>query len=348
MVMRTFWHAHEPIQISSPNSVLIDPVTPVTKTLYGYVMRAQRSGTWYGVIAYTLWGVLPLYFTLLEPATPLEILANRIIWSLVICVIVLVAIRGLRRLLAINRRQAVLLALAGVVLSVNWLTFVYAVTTNQVVEASLGYFINPLVTVALGVVVLRERLTQWQITALTIATIAVILLTVNYGRIPWIALSLALSFAAYGLLKKKAGVPALESLTFETLVLFLPAIGYQVWLYLNGTATLTGYGADHTMLLIGLGAVTAVPLFFFGAAAVRIPLTSLGLLQYIAPVLQFLIGVLLLSESMPPVRWIGFGLVWIALVIFTVDMVRNSRPSPRSSNPLATVDETSSSSQSSG
>jgi chloramphenicol-sensitive protein RarD len=303
-------------------------VAPAAATLYGRVVTAQRSGTWYGVVAYTLWGIFPLYFTLLEPATPLEILANRIIWSLVVCFAVLLLIRGLPRLLQLNRRQVVLLTIAGVVLSINWLTFVYAVTTNQVVEASLGYFINPLVTVALGVVVLRERLNGWQIAALALATVAVVLLTANYGRVPWIALTLALSFASYGLLKKKAGVPALESLTFETLVLFVPAVGYQIWLYTAGTATLTGYGIEHTMLLIGLGAITAIPLFFFGAAAVRIPLTSLGLLQYIAPVLQFLIGVVLLSESMPAVRWIGFGLVWTALVIFTVDMIRRARAAP--------------------
>lgn len=311
-------------------------MAPAAATLYGRVVTAQRSGTWFGVVAYTLWGIFPLYFTLLEPTTPSEILANRIIWSLVVCLAVLLSIRGLPRLLRLTRRQAVLLALAGVVLSINWLTFVYAVTTNQVVEASLGYFINPLVTVALGIVVLRERLNSWQIAALAIATVAVVILTANYGRIPWIALTLTLSFASYGLLKKKAGVPALESLTFETLVLFPPAVGYQVWLYTNGTATLTDNGFEHTLLLIGLGVITAIPLFFFGAAAVRIPLTSLGVLQYITPVLQFLIGVVLLSESMPAVRWIGFGLVWIALVIFTVDMIRRSRTlSPVSSTPMS-------------
>ena len=183
---------------------------------------------------------------------------------------------------------------------------------------------------------LRERLNSWQIAALAIATVAVVILTVNYGRIPWIALTLTLSFASYGLLKKKAGVPALESLTFETLVLFPPAVGYQVWLYANGTATLTDNGLEHTLLLIGLGVITAIPLFFFGAAAVRIPLTSLGVLQYITPVLQFLIGVVLLSESMPAVRWIGFVLVWTALVIFTVDMIRQSRtPAPVNSSPTS-------------
>lgn len=286
---------------------------------------AGKSGTLYGVLAYTLWGIFPLYFTILEPATPLEILANRIIWSLVVCLLVLIALRRIHQLRQLNRRQAILLSAAGIMLSINWLTFVYAVTTNQVVEASLGYFINPLVTVALGVLLLKERLSRAQWSAIALAAVAVVILTLNYGRIPWIALTLALSFAGYGLLKKRANVPAFESLTFETMVLFIPALALQGWLYWDGTATLTGYGATHTMLLIGLGAITTLPLVLFGAAAIRIPLTSLGLLQYIAPILQFLIGVVILGETMPPARWFGFVLVWIALMIFTWDSVRRAK-----------------------
>ncbi len=284
-----------------------------------------KSGAFYGVLAYTLWGIFPLYFTLLEPATPLEILANRIIWSLVVCFVVLLALRRLRQLRQLDRRQALLLTAAGVLLSINWLTFVYAVTTNQVVEASLGYFINPLVTVALGVLVLQERLNRVQWCAIALAATAVLILTMNYGRIPWIALTLALSFAGYGLLKKRANVPAFESLTFETLVLLAPALAFQLWLYINGTETLTGYGTSHTLLLVGLGVITTLPLVLFGAAAIRIPLTSLGVLQYIAPVLQFLIGIVVLGETMPPARWFGFILVWVALMIFTWDLVRRTR-----------------------
>ncbi len=284
-----------------------------------------KSGAFYGVFAYTLWGIFPLYFTLLEPATPLEILANRIIWSLVVCFVVLLALRRLRQLRQLDRRQALLLTAAGVLLSINWLTFVYAVTTNQVVEASLGYFINPLVTVALGVLVLQERLNRVQWCAIALAATAVLILTMNYGRIPWIALTLALSFAGYGLLKKRANVPAFESLTFETLVLLAPALAFQLWLYINGTETLTGYGTSHTLLLVGLGVITTLPLVLFGAAAIRIPLTSLGVLQYIAPVLQFLIGIVVLGETMPPARWFGFILVWVALMIFTWDLVRRTR-----------------------
>ena len=284
-----------------------------------------KSGAFYGVLAYTLWGIFPLYFTLLEPATPLEILANRIIWSLVVCFVVLLALRRLRQLRQLDRRQALLLTAAGVLLSINWLTFVYAVTTNQVVEASLGYFINPLVTVALGVLVLQERLNRVQWCAIALAATAVLILTMNYGRIPWIALTLALSFAGYGLLKKRANVPAFESLTFETLVLLPPALAFQLWLYINGTETLTGYGTSHTLLLVGLGVITTLPLVLFGAAAIRIPLTSLGVLQYIAPVLQILIGIFVLGETMPPSRWFGFILVWVALMIFTWDLVRRTR-----------------------
>lgn len=288
------------------------------------VAPAQR-GILYGAAAYALWGIFPLYFTLLEPASPMEILANRIVWSLVVCGVSVWALGRIRELCRLSRRQAILLAGAAVLLSVNWLTFVYAVTTQQVVEASLGYFINPLVTVALGVVLLGERLSRAQTGALALAGAAVAILTVNYGRVPWIALTLALSFAFYGLLKKQAGVGALESLTFETLVLFPAAVGYMVWSGVTGSQTLIGAGAAHAVLLMGLGAITTAPLLLFGAAATRIPLTSLGLLQYIAPVLQFLIGVVLLGEPMPAVRWVGFLMVWAALIVFTADIVVRAR-----------------------
>ncbi len=300
-------------------------VAPRGPAPYGRRVTSSRRGIGYGAGAYALWGIFPLYFTLLEPASPMEILTYRIVWSLLVCVIALATLRRLSNLRSVTPHQFRLLASAGVLLSLNWLTFVYGVTTDQVVEASLGYFINPLVTVALGVVVLGERLNRPQIVALAVAGAAVVILTVNYGRIPWIALTLALSFAFYGLLKKKAGVGALESLTLETAVLFLPATGWLVWLGATGTQTFTGYGTAHALLLIGLGVITTAPLLLFGAAATRIPLTTLGLLQYIAPVLQFLIGVVLLGEPMPTVRWIGFALVWLALAIFTADMLQRTR-----------------------
>lgn len=279
-----------------------------------------------GVAAYSLWGLVVLYWPLVEPAAPAEILAHRIAWSLVLVAVVLAVTRRLRSSIArVDRRQAGLLTLAALLIAGNWLTYIWAVTTEQVVETSLGYFINPLITVALGVLVFGEPLRRNQRLALGIATLAVVVLTVDYGRPPWIALTLAITFALYGLLKKQAGVDALESLALETLVLVVPAVGYLVWLGATGAGTFTAAGIDHAVLLAGAGVVTAVPLLAFGAAAVRLPLTTIGLLQYLAPSIQFALGVTLLAEPMPLPRLAGFALVWLALVVFTVDGVRTVR-----------------------
>lgn len=294
-------------------------------------MTTTQRGILYGAAAYVLWGIFPLYFPLLLPASPGEILAHRIIWSLVIVGLVLLLLRRFIRMFTLAPRQRLLLGIAAIMLSVNWLTYVYGVLTNQVVETSLGYFINPLVTVALGVFVLGERLNRVQLVAVLLAGVAVALLTWSYGRVPWIALTLAFSFGCYGLLKKKADVPPFESLAFETTVLVLPAAAYVLWLSLSGGSTLATQGWGHALLLVGLGVVTALPLLLFGAAATTIPLVTLGLLQYIAPTLQFLIGVMILDEPMPANRWYGFLLVWVALVIFTADSWRRTRqstPSP--------------------
>ena len=291
-------------------------------------MTTQRRGILLGAAAYLLWGLFPLYFPLLVPAGAGEILAHRIIWSLVMVVAALLAMRRLPGLWHIPGRARVLLAVAAVCLSVNWLTYVYGVLSNQVVEASLGYFINPLVTVALGVAVLHERLTRLQAVAIGLAAVAVGVLTFSYGSVPWIALILALSFASYGLLKKKADAPAFDSLGFETAVLMIPAVGYVLWLSASGAATFATQGWLHASLLVGLGLVTALPLLLFGAAATSIPLITLGLLQYITPILQFLIGVLVFAEPMPAVRWLGFVLVWCALLIFSADSWRRRRGSP--------------------
>jgi chloramphenicol-sensitive protein RarD len=288
-------------------------------------MSSVRRGTLFGIAAYVMWGIFPLYFPLLEPATPLEILAHRIVWSLVIVGAIVLARRRVKRLFSISRRQFTLLSIAAVLLAINWGTYVYGVNSGQVVETSLGYFINPLVTVCLGVVVLHERLRPAQWTALGLALLAVVILTVDYARPPWIALTLACSFGFYGLMKKQAHVGAVESLTTETGVLFLPAAAYLAFLAFNGTQTFTSDGSMHVALLVTLGAVTAAPLVCFGAAATRIPLTTLGLLQYIAPTLQFLIGVLILSEPMPRTRWVGFCIVWVALVILTADSLHSAR-----------------------
>jgi chloramphenicol-sensitive protein RarD len=271
--------------------------------------------------------LFPLYWPLLEPAGAVEILAHRIVWSFVAVLILLVVLRswGWIPQLLRDRRRFGLLAIAAVVITFNWGTYIYGVNTGQVVETSLGYFINPLVTVLLGVVVLGERLRRAQWTAVAIAAVAVGVLTVDYGRVPWIALVLAFSFATYGLLKKKANVGAVESLAVETGVLLLPMSAYLVWLQATGAATFGREGVGHALLLGGSGVVTAIPLLFFGAAAIRVPLTQLGLLQYLAPTLQLAIGVLLYDEPMPAVRLLGFALVWTALIVFTADSLAASR-----------------------
>jgi chloramphenicol-sensitive protein RarD len=280
-----------------------------------------RGGLGYGVAAYLLWGLFPLYWPLLEPAGAVEILAHRVLWSLLTMLVVVVASRRLPQLRAIFRRhrERNLLTVAAVVVAVNWGTYIWGVNHHRVVETSLGYFINPLVTVLMGVLILRERLRPWQWVALGIATVAVVGLTVDYGHPPWVALTLAFSFGTYGLAKKQAGVEAVESLTYETLVLVPVALAYLFWLGAAGDSHFLGHGAGHALLLASTGVVTAVPLLCFGAAAIRVPMTTLGLLQYLAPILQFLLGVTVLDEHMSTMRWLGFGLVWVALVVFTVE-----------------------------
>jgi chloramphenicol-sensitive protein RarD len=278
-----------------------------------------RRGFVYGVAAYLLWGLFPLYWPLLEPAGAVEILAHRVAWSVVTMLVVAAASRRLPHLRALfgRRRARNLLLVAAVVIAVNWGTYIYGVNNHRVVETSLGYFINPLVTVLMGVLILRERLRPWQWAAITIAAVAVLGIAVEYGHPPWVALTLAFSFGTYGLAKKQAGVDAVESLTFETLVLAPVALGYLLWL--GGSGNFVGHGVGHSFLLASTGVVTAVPLLCFGAAAIRVPMTTLGLLQYLAPILQFLLGVTVLDEHMSAMRWVGFGLVWVALVMFTIE-----------------------------
>jgi chloramphenicol-sensitive protein RarD len=287
----------------------------------------ERRGILYGVSAYLLWGLFPLYFPLLKPAKPLEILSHRVVWSLVFVVIVLLIRREwawMRKTVGSARRLGLLL-LAASTIAVNWGVYIWAVNNNHVVEASLGYFINPLVTVLLGIFLLHERLRTAQWLAVGLATVAVLVLTVNYGRLPWIALTLAFSFATYGLVKKIIGMPVIESLGVETALLFLPAMAYLIWLQGNGQLRF-GHVAVGTSVLLALsGVITAVPLLMFGASAARVPLSTLGLLQYITPVIQFLIGVLVVHEALPPSRLAGFTLVWAALIVFTVDSINASR-----------------------
>jgi chloramphenicol-sensitive protein RarD len=300
----------------------------------------HRKGLLAGIGAYFLWGLFPLYWPLLEPAKPVEILAHRIVWSFVFLAVVLAATIGFRWVRTLGRRRALLLALAAVLITVNWGTFIHGVNSDQVVEVSLGYFINPLVTVALGVTVLRERLSRPQQVAVLIAAAAVVLLALDYGRPPWIALTLAFSFGLYGLIKKHVGVDGTQSLAVETAVLVVPALAYLAWLEADGSATFATEGAGHIALLAFGGVATAVPLMLFGAAAIRIPLSTVGLLQYIAPSIQFLIGVGLNHEAMPLSRLAGFALVWVALATFTADAVRKARRSARAAHPVPVAEPT--------
>jgi chloramphenicol-sensitive protein RarD len=288
-----------------------------------------RTGVVYGLAAYVLWGLFPLFFPLLEPAGAIEILAHRIVWSLAAFALVLAVARNFRGLAAIfrNRRRALLLAAAAILIAVNWGTFIYAVNSEHVIEGSLGYFINPLVSVAFGVLVFRERLRGRQMVALGLGACAVVVLTVDYGRLPWVALTLALSFGTYGLVKKLAAAGAAESLAFETLVLMLPALAYIVAIQVAGSGSFGHHAPGHALLLVASGPVTALPLLFFSASVTRVPLTVVGMLQYITPTLQFLVGLLINGEAMPASRWIGFALVWLALAVLTADMFQSAQRS---------------------
>jgi chloramphenicol-sensitive protein RarD len=285
-------------------------------------MPEMRRGVAYGIAAYGIWGLFPLYFPLLKPAGAVEILAHRMVWSLFVMLTILVVARNWSWIRRLTPRRLGLLALAALIIAGNWGTYIYAVNSGHTLEAALGYFINPLIIVLLGVAVFRERLRPWQWAAVGLGTVAVVVLTIDYGRLPWIALVLAGAFTTYGLLKKFANMPSAESLTVETLVLFVPALVFLGMLETRGTGTFGHAGAGQAALLAGAGVITAVPLLLFNGAAIRVPLTVIGMMQYITPVLQFLIGLLIQHEDMPASRWIGFVLVWAALVILTADSLR--------------------------
>lgn len=293
----------------------------------------SRSGLAYAVSAYGLWGFLPIYFIALAPTGPVEIVAWRILLSLVFCALLIVITRSWRSFRALLRDRRVVLTMgaAGVLIFVNWFTYVFATLNGQVVEAALGYFINPIVTVFLGVIVLRERLNATQWTAVGISIVAVVVLAVGYGQLPWIALVLAFSFGFYGLIKKRVGhrVDAVSGLTLETAWLAPVAAVILVLVSASGALTMGSLGTWHTVLLLAAGAVTAVPLLLFAAASRRLPLTYMGFIQYFAPFIQFLVGVVVLREPMPLERWIGFGLVWLALAVLTFDLLRGARASRR-------------------
>lgn len=296
----------------------------------------SRSGLLYAVASYGLWGILPLYFLLLRPSGAFEVVAFRILMSLVFCVLLLTVTRawgGFRRLLH-DRRTMLFMALAAVAIYVNWQVYIFAALNGHVLEGSLGYFINPLVTVLLGVLVLRERVRPAQWAALLLAFVAIVVIVVGYGSFPWIALVLAFSFGAYGLIKRIVGpkVDAVGGLTLETAWLAPVAVAQLVLVGTIGGGVQFGqHGAFHVAMLLLAGVATTVPLLLFAAGARRLPLVALGMAQFLAPVLQFLVGWLLLHEQMPAERWIGFALVWIALVVLMTDMIVAAKPPRRAS-----------------
>src|SRR4051794_37717633 len=290
----------------------------------------DRRGLAYGFSAYLLWGVFPLYFPLLEPAGTVEILAERMAWSLLTLLLVMwigPGFAGVGRILQ-NRRQFGLLAAAAVFVAVNWGTYIYGVNSGHVVESSLGYFINPLFTILLGVVVLGERLRRAQWAAVGIGTVAVVVIAVDYGRPPWIALVLAFSFGMYGFCKKKAAAGALDSLVVETSVQFVPALVAIAVVAAQGDLVF-GTRTDTSLLLAGSGVITVIPLLFFAAGTRLLPLSVMGLLQFLTPVLQFAVGVGIRHEKLPTAELVGFCLVWLALIVLSVDGLRAQHGSRR-------------------
>lgn len=288
-------------------------------------MSEDRRGTLLGLAAYLIWGAFPLFWPLLEPSGSVEILAHRVVWSLIVVVLLLVVGGSGLRSLPRTARQLKLLCVASVVIAVNWGLYIWGVNHDHVVETSLGYFVNPLITVGLSVVVLGERLRRAQWIAVGVAAAGVIVLTVQAGRPPWIALGLALSFGTYSLVKKIVGVEPAAGLVVETSALAPVALGYLIAIGVTGSGDFTSQGAGHAALLAAAGPVTAIPLLLFAAAAPRVPLSRLGLMQYLTPTIQFLIGVTVRHEPLPAVRLFGFILVWMALAVFTVDSLRVAR-----------------------
>ncbi len=322
--------------MSSPADPAIGPDAAVAPDAPA---RKLASGLAFSLGSYLLWGFLPVYFVLLAPTGPFEIVAYRILFSLAFCAVLLSATRGWGRLFALVRQRRILLtmAAAGILIYVNWQVFVIAVTSGRVVEGALGYFINPVFTVLLGVVFLRERLRPAQWAAVGISAVAIVVIAVGYGTFPWIALVLALSFGLYGFIKKQVGgaVDAVSGLTLETAWLVPVAVATLVVVGTTSGLTLTQYGPAHLVLTVLVGVATGVPLLLFAGAAARLPLIAIGLTQYLTPVLQFIFGVVFLGEAMSVTRWVGFVLVWVALIVLTVDLIRAARTQRRASRSSA-------------
>lgn len=285
----------------------------------------MRNGVLFALGAYLLWGLFPLYWPLLEPAGAIEILAHRMLWSAVVMTIIITIIRRWRTVRALSARTWGLMGLAAIFIGVNWGVYIYAVNNGHVVDASLGYFINPLVAVALGVLTLREKLSPLQWAALGVAIVGVVITASGASGFPYIGIVLAVTFGLYGLIKRVINISADVSLFGESILLFLPALAYIIFLQADGTANFVNHGNLRIALFIAAGLVTAIPLLFFGAAARQLPLSILGLLQYVNPLTQFLLGVLWAGEHMSPERWIGFIVIWGALVLLSIDMAGRSR-----------------------
>jgi len=285
----------------------------------------RTSGLLYGIGAYAMWGVFPAFFPLLKPASALEVLAHRIVWTTVLMVVVVAVARRLRDIRAITPRVWLLLVCASALISINWGIYIYAVNNGHVVDAALGYFINPLVTVALGLLIFRERLNRAQLSALAIAVVAVVVFTVEVGAPPVIGLGLALSFGLYGAVKKVVPTDPRVSVGIEAAVAAPLALAYIAVLEGSGPGTFTDFGAGHIALLVLSGAITALPLLLFAAAAQRLPLVTMGLMFYLTPAMQLTWGVFVGHEPMPPARWLGFALIWLALMVFSADALRRAR-----------------------
>ncbi|MDX9863404.1 MAG: EamA family transporter RarD [Anaerolineaceae bacterium] len=291
----------------------------------------KNKGVFYALGAYFLWGILPIYWKQLHQVPSFQIFAFRIISSLLFLVLVLTVRKnwGAFKQAVFNRKSILLFTLSGVLLGINWLVYIWAVNANHIVETSLGYFINPLVSVALGVIFLREKLRPLQWVPVGMAAAGVVYLTVQYGALPWISLTLAFSFGIYGLLKKIASTGGLYSMTVEMAALCLPALGYLLWMGSRGEGVVSTASLTTWLLLIAAGAITVVPILLFTAAARIIPLALVGILQYVAPTLQFLIGVLLYKEPFTRTDLIGYSIVWAALIIFSLEGTLQRRKTAR-------------------
>ena len=289
-------------------------------------MSKYKIGLAYGFFAYFLWGLFPLYWPLLKPASALEIVAHRAAWTSIFCLLVLAFQKQLRQMFALmfTKRVFSRLLAASALISVNWLVYIWATNHGHVVEAALGYYINPLIIIAFGVLLLKETLRKLQWMAVGLGALGVLVLTFDYGRLPWIALTLAISWGSYGLIKKQLNLGAVEGLAIETLISFLPYAGYLIYLGSQADGQ-WGTKPGLTILLTAAGAVTAIPLLLFNGAATRLPYSTIGLLQYITPTLQFSIGVWINHESMPAARWFGFLIIWGALVALAIDLMKSTK-----------------------